>query len=209
MAPEHLSPRPVEWFKCNRWDQDSGIWIGPGPTHARPALAHSAAHVRRRDWPADRAIEAERDPSPRIGFRTGPGRSRKQATGNSVLAPQDLDAQHRGKLFPVNESAAAPQSLPAGVSDFSNSGKTRGGKDRSLFGQDRAAAENRQRATMQMPQGLDAQHRGELFPVAFPAPARCGGSGKVWMRPPELVSPHPMPPTPFATREKPGADRPG
>jgi hypothetical protein len=39
MVPDYLSPRPVEWFKCNRWDQDSGIWIGPGPTHARPALA--------------------------------------------------------------------------------------------------------------------------------------------------------------------------
>jgi len=95
MAPEHLSPRPVEWFKCNRWDQDSGIWIGPGPTHARPALAHSAAHVRRRDWPADRAIEAERDPSPRIGFRTGPGRSRKQATRNSAGATRPWCATSR------------------------------------------------------------------------------------------------------------------
>src|SRR5262249_60028933 len=100
---------------------------------------------------------------------------------------------------------APPLSHPGGGPASGMSEKTRGGKDGSLFGQDRAAAENRQRATMQMPQGLDAQHRGELFPVAFPAPARCGGSGKVWMRPPELVSPHPMPPTPFATREKPGA----
>jgi len=105
-----------------------------------------------------------------IGLRTGlskpsvtrhPVSAFGQDRAATVLAPQDLDAQHRGKLFPVNESDAAPQSLPAGVSDFSNSGKTRGGKDRSLFGQDWAAAENRQRATMQMPQGLDAQHRGE------------------------------------------------
>jgi hypothetical protein len=36
MAPDYLSLWPVEWFKCNRWDQD---WIGPGPTHARPTLA--------------------------------------------------------------------------------------------------------------------------------------------------------------------------
>ena len=99
-----------------------------------------------------------RHPVSAFGQDRAAAENRQRAT---VLAPQDLDAQHRGKLFPVNESDAAPQSLPAGVSDFSNSGKTRGGKDRSLFGQDWAAAENRQRATMQMPQGLDAQHRGE------------------------------------------------
>jgi hypothetical protein len=28
-----------------------------------------------------------------------------------MLTPQDLDAQHGGELFPVNESYAAPQSL--------------------------------------------------------------------------------------------------
>jgi len=99
-----------------------------------------------------------RHPVSAFGQDRAAAENRQRAT---VLAPQDLDAQHRGKLFPVNESDAAPQSLPAGVSDFSNSGKTRGGKDRSLFGQDWAAAENRQRATMQTPQGLDAQHRGE------------------------------------------------
>jgi hypothetical protein len=28
MAPDYLSPRPVEWFKGNRQDQHSGIGIG-------------------------------------------------------------------------------------------------------------------------------------------------------------------------------------
>jgi hypothetical protein len=36
MAPEYLSPRPVEWFKGNWQDQDSGIGIGRGaPTMNR------------------------------------------------------------------------------------------------------------------------------------------------------------------------------
>jgi hypothetical protein len=30
MAPDYLSPRLVEWFKCNRQDRESGIWIGRG-----------------------------------------------------------------------------------------------------------------------------------------------------------------------------------
>jgi hypothetical protein len=30
MAPEYLSPRPVEWFKGNWQDQGSGIGIGRG-----------------------------------------------------------------------------------------------------------------------------------------------------------------------------------
>src|SRR5262245_30885817 len=30
MVPEYLSPRPVEWFKSNWQDQDSGIGIGRG-----------------------------------------------------------------------------------------------------------------------------------------------------------------------------------
>src|SRR5947208_13204581 len=41
MAPEYMSPRPVEWFKYNRQDQDSGICIGPGATYARSAPARS------------------------------------------------------------------------------------------------------------------------------------------------------------------------
>jgi len=30
MAPDYWSPRPVEWFKGNRQDQDSGNGIGRG-----------------------------------------------------------------------------------------------------------------------------------------------------------------------------------
>ena len=55
----------------------------------------------------------------------------------TMQAPQGLDAQHRGELFPVNESYAAPQSLSrpelfardAAKPASRNSGKTRGGQD--------------------------------------------------------------------------------
>src|SRR5262249_58164221 len=56
----------------------------------------------------------------------------------TMQAPQGLDAQHRGELFPVNESYAAPQSLSrrelfardAAKPASRNSGKTRGGQGR-------------------------------------------------------------------------------
>jgi len=56
---------------------------------------------------------------------------------------------------------------------------------------------NSQRATMQTPQGLDAQHRGELFPVneSYAAPQSLTGA----MLPSLLL----------ATREKPGSGRLG
>jgi len=40
MAPDYWSPRPVEWFKGNRQDQDSGNGIGrgaPRSTAPRPS----------------------------------------------------------------------------------------------------------------------------------------------------------------------------
>jgi hypothetical protein len=54
-----------------------------------------------------------------------------------MQTPQGLDAQHRGELFPVNESYAAPQSLSgrelfardAANHASGNSRKTRGGWD--------------------------------------------------------------------------------
>ena len=58
---------------------------------------------------------------------------------------------------------------------------------------------NSQRATMQAPHGLDAQHRGELFPVnesCAAASVAPGGS----------FSPAMLPSLLLATREKPAAD---
>src|SRR5262249_61958408 len=86
-----------------------------------------------------------RHPVSAFGQDRAAAENRQRAT---VLAPQDLDAQHRGKLFPVNESDAAPQSLPAGVSDFSHSGKTRGGKDPAPFGKGGAPGADRDPAQM-------------------------------------------------------------
>jgi hypothetical protein len=46
MAPEYLSPRPVEWFKYNRQDQDSGNGIGRGaPTGTTKAALRERRNV--------------------------------------------------------------------------------------------------------------------------------------------------------------------
>ena len=50
-----------------------------------------------------------------------------------MQTPQDLDAQHSGELFPVNESCAEPQSLPTAASltrDAANPASRNSGQDR-------------------------------------------------------------------------------
>src|SRR5437764_8460928 len=42
MAPEYLSPRPVEWFKYNRQDQDSGNGIGRGAPTGTDQVTYSS-----------------------------------------------------------------------------------------------------------------------------------------------------------------------
>jgi hypothetical protein len=105
----------------------------------------------------------------------------------TMQTPQGVDAQHGSELFPVKESCVAPRSLPAGVAGLHprccqprsrNSGKTRGGRDggRNLgwLAPVLLKSANRQRATIQSPQGLDATHRSQLFPVNDRLWASCG-----------------------------------
>ena len=76
-----------------------------------------------------------------------------------------------GELFPVSDRSR--RQLPELISSqpsLPQLGVTRGGRDGGRnFGFARGSrsspAENGQRATMQTPQGLDAQHGGEMFPI--------------------------------------------
>jgi hypothetical protein len=88
--------------------------------------------------------------------------NRQRATTRTL---QGLDATHSGDLFPVNESRRSWRARA-----LLNSGKPPGVQDggRNLGSRTLALPEsaNRQRATMQSPQRLDATHGGELFPVS-------------------------------------------
>ena len=84
-----------------------------------------------------------------------------------MQAPQGFDATHSDEMFLVLESLEEMKDRPAwsryqlrrakGLHRRSKNFGTSCGKV--------LASDNRQRATMQTPQGLDAKHRDELFPV--------------------------------------------
>jgi hypothetical protein len=60
MAPEYLSPRPVEWFKYNRQDQNSGNGIGRGaPTgtdQGRAEVSLAASDLVGHEPPSRRGV---------------------------------------------------------------------------------------------------------------------------------------------------------
>jgi hypothetical protein len=81
--------------------------------------------------------------------------------------PQGVDASHGSEVFPVNESSVSRQRE---WGEHLNSGKPGADGTGVEILASRTVAlpktANRQRATMQTPQGLDATHGGELFPVS-------------------------------------------
>jgi hypothetical protein len=63
---------------------------------------------------------------------------------------QGLDAQHGGEFVSHQRSLSTASLLTVWPTQFLASS---------------SPTENKQHATMQAPQGLDAKHRGQLFPV--------------------------------------------
>jgi hypothetical protein len=73
MAPEYLSPRPVEWFKGNRQDQDSGNGIGRGAPTQTPNVVHPRVAPPRR-WPPWVTGGAGAGGIAQAGYERGPQR---------------------------------------------------------------------------------------------------------------------------------------
>jgi hypothetical protein len=86
----------------------------------------------------------------------GSAENTQQAT---MQTPQGLDAKHSDELFPV-------QRQYIGNKLGSAKGPLRRSKNLGVCQTTppRFAGRNRQRVTMQMPQGVDAKHSDELFP---------------------------------------------